>query len=292
MEEKDIFIQLREYQALLEQEGYVVLYVGLYGSQNYNLHDEQSDYDVKAIVLPTLEDIIKRRVVSTTIETNKGSIDVKDLLTFYDVIRKGNFSYIEAMQSKYSIGDKRIKELFSTIPVNQRSLLGAMYEKQKAMTHEYPSKAMEFEKWGFDPKQLHHILRLNSILETRVDSVSFIAYPSNSEMRNYLIDVKRNVTNYSREHAENIANHTIAQSKGLIPQSYRYEPLDFAHEVHEYIKEYLKVELFKDSKIQYARQHRTFGGNIPKKDLEKFSVLEQHNGLDVSYIVYEYVEIL
>ena len=124
--------KLIEVYNYLQEQGFEPVYIALYGSQNYNLDDELSDIDVKAIILPTLHDIIFRKVTSTTIECEKGNIDVKDLLTFYDVIKKGNFSYIESIQTKYSIGDKYIKELFSKFKVNKKSVLGAMYEKRKA----------------------------------------------------------------------------------------------------------------------------------------------------------------
>ena len=137
---QEIFKELSNYKKILEDKGYNVIYIGLYGSQNYNLDDEESDIDAKAIILPTLHDIIFRKVTSITIECEKGNIDVKDLLTFYDVIKKGNFSYIESIQTEYSIGDKYIKNLFSQFKVNKKSVLGAMYEKRKALTHEYPSK--------------------------------------------------------------------------------------------------------------------------------------------------------
>lgn len=176
---KLIFEELQHRKTILEEKGYKVIYIGLYGSQNYNLDDEESDIDVKAIILPSLHDIIFRKVTSTTIECENGNIDVKDLLTFYDVIKKGNFSYIEAMQTNYSIGDEYIKELFSQFEVNKKSMLGAMYEKRKALTHPYPSKITEFEKWGFDPKQHHHILRLYDLLHYNLvngTNKSFLTY--------------------------------------------------------------------------------------------------------------------
>ena len=107
MEEKRerILRVLNYYKQLLEQKGYKVIYVALYGSQNYNVDDEKSDIDAKAIVLPTLSDIIHRKPVSAVLETEYGAIDYKDIITFNDVIKKGNFSYIEAIQSFYRIGD-------------------------------------------------------------------------------------------------------------------------------------------------------------------------------------------
>ena len=89
MKKEYIYKELSNYKKILEEKGYKVIYIGLYGSQNYNVDDEKSDIDCKAIILPTLHDVIFRKVTSTTIECENGSIDVKDLITFYDVIRKG-----------------------------------------------------------------------------------------------------------------------------------------------------------------------------------------------------------
>ena len=88
---------------VLESKGYNVLYIGYYGAHNYNLADEKSDYDFKAIVIPTLSQLIKREVVSKVIECEFGNIDTKDLITFTSNMNKGNFSYIESLTTKYHI---------------------------------------------------------------------------------------------------------------------------------------------------------------------------------------------
>jgi hypothetical protein len=41
----------------------------------------------------------------------------------------------------------------------------------------------------------------------------------------------------------------------------------------------------------YARQVRTFGQSISKKDIKKFPELEKYNGKDITYIIYESLEI-
>lgn len=288
MEKQEIFKTLSSYKSILEEKGYNVIYIGLYGSQNYNVDDEFSDIDCKAIVLPSLHDIIFRKVTSKTIELESGAIDVKDLITFYDVIRKGNFSYIESIDTEYFIGDKYIKELFKQIRPNLNSILGAMYEKRKALTHEYPSKHDEFEKWGFDPKQYHHIVRLYHLLCSK-KSVSYMMYDGLG--RSSMIDIKRNKDNLSKDFVEKDSDITIENAKKLIPENYKYEPVDLSNEVSKYIEDSLKIEL-NNNGCSYAREVRTFGNNIPKKDLEKFSILREHNGEDISYIVYESVEIL
>lgn len=48
----------------------------------------------------------------------------------------------------------------------------------------------------------------------------------------------------------------------------------------------------KSKKYDYVREVRTFNNNISKKDLEKFPVLKQYQGKDISYIVYESIDIL
>lgn len=297
MKEK-IFKTLSKYKKILEEKGYNVIYVGLYGSQNYNLQDEYSDIDVKAIILPNLHDVIFRKVTSKVIECEEGNIDVKDLLTFYDVIKKGNYSYVESIETEYSIGDKYIKQLFSKFKPNLKSFLGAMHEKRKALTHEYPSKKEEFAKWGFDPKQYHHILRLSDLLRanyTRIMNneplISFIKYEDDEE-REFLIDVKRNLVSYNREYVEKQSDGIIEHNKMRIPENYKYEVVNIDDEINGYIEKHIKLELIKDNPVSYAREIRTFDTKIPKKDLEKFPVLKEYDGKDISYIVYESLEIL
>lgn len=294
MKREAIFKELNNRKKVLEDKGYNVIYVGLYGSQNYNLDDEESDIDVKAIILPSLHDIIFRKVTSTTIECENGNIDVKDLLTFYEVIRKGNFSYIEAIQTEYSIGDKYIKGLFSCINVNLKSLVGAMYEKRKALTHEYPSKTKEFKKWGFDPKQQHHIFRLYDVLKYIIDNdcnISFIKYDNNDEKRQFLIDTKRNKMFFSKNDAELSSDYAIEVAKTLIPDNYKYESIDLSEEVYKYIEDKLRIELL-NTPTTSAREVRTFDNGIPKKDLKMFPELEKYKDKDISYIIYQSLSIL
>lgn len=296
MEKQEIFKTLQYYKSILEEKGYNVIYIGLYGSQNYNVDDEFSDIDCKAIVLPSLHDIIFRKVTSKTIELENGAIDVKDLITFYDVIKKGNFSYIESIDTDYFIGDKYIKELFRQIRPNLKSILGAMYEKRKALTHEYPSKTKEFEKWGFDPKQYHHIVRLYDLVHYNIindTSYSYLKY--NDVVARFMINLKRNQRYgeqlIDKEYAEKRSDEIIIDVKDIIPEDYKYEPVDLSNEVSKYIEEQLKLQL-NNNGCSYAREVRTFSNDVSKKDLEKFPILREYNGEDISYIVYESVEIL
>lgn len=294
MKREDIFKRLVEHKKILESKGYTVLYIGLYGSQNYNLSDSNSDIDTKAIILPTLKDIIFRNPTSKTVECENGNIDVKDLITFYDVIKKGNFSYIESINTEYSIGEKEIKEMFKVFKVNFKSILGAMYEKRKALDHKYPSKEEEFEKWGCDPKQTHHIIRLYDILEYNLlnnSCVSFLEYEE--EKAQEMIDIKRNNKGLSLEYLATISDDYINRARELIDYNYSFEVINIDDKINEYIENAIKLQLINKKEVVYARQYRTFGGPIPTADKKKFpKVLEPLDGQDISYIVYESIEVI
>ena len=286
----EIYKILRNYRILLEKEGFVVLYIGLYGSQNYNLADSLSDIDAKAIVLPTLQDIIMRKKVSKVIETGTGSIDIKDLLTFYEVIKKGNFSYIECIETEYAIGDKYLKELFKVIKPNLKSIIGAMKEKRKNLSHPFPSKKEELEKWGFDPKQYHHIVRLFELLKYNIDNKdnkSYLRYTNNQE----LLNLKRNKDNLSLEEITLKSDNLIKEATSLIDDDYQYEYINLDKEIIKYIETKLRIELLKKSDDTFVRCVRTFDDKVPKGDLEKFPILKDMKG-DISYIVVENLEIL
>lgn len=294
--EQEIFKTLSQYKKILEEKGYTVIYIGLYGSQNYNVDDEKSDIDAKAIILPQLKDIIHRKVVSTTYECENGAIDVKDLITFYDVIKKGNFSYIESIETKYSIGDKYIKSLFSRFKPNYKSIVGAMYEKRKALTHEYPSKVEEFKQFGCDPKQYHHIIRLYDLLSYNIENNcdrSYLEY--DEEQRRFMLKIKRSMNGLTVSQLEQNSDLYIEKARALIDYNepdYAYEYENIDEEINNYIEKAIKKELLKNNEVVSAREVRTFDNDIPKKDLEKFPILKQYKGKDISYIVYESIEIL
>ena len=107
-----------------------------------------------------------------------------------------------------------------------------------------------------------------------------------------MIGYKRNTYNFTKEYAEKLSDLTIEEAKKLIPENYTYEFINIDDDVNKYIEDNIKIELLKNSETLAAREYRTFGGDMPKKDLEKFPILKEYKGRDISYIVYESIEIL
>lgn len=296
----EIFKKLAQQKRYLEDLGYRVLYIGLFGSQNYGLDDEHSDVDARAIVLPTLEQIIKSEKIAKKYKTEIGEIDVKDVMWYYEVIKKGNFTFIEPMQTKWFIGDKYLRVLFGNIKVNLRSLKGDMYNKAESFRKEFAGKAEEIKKWGYDPKQLHHIFRLLKLAKSGDVNHSFIDYSDEPVMKKWLMDVKRNTDNFIDKmdpvfiditNDKTIKSWINEKTKDYIPESYEYVECDLLEEVTKYIKEKLKADLY-TGEISFVRQHRTFDQPIPKSDLAKFEKLKEYAGQDIVYVVYEYLEVL
>lgn len=191
---------------------YNVVYLGLQGSQNYELDvyekDYKSDIDTKAIILPSFEDFVYNRqpVSRTVVLDNNEHIDVKDIRTMFDTFKKQNVNFIEILFTKYKIINEEYKDLIQILLNNKeeiarlnknqalRCMAGMSMEKLKALQHPYPTILDKIIKYGYDPKQLHHILRMNDFIKKYAAGIRYedCLIPDNKE---YLIEVKKGVLN-------------------------------------------------------------------------------------------------
>jgi predicted nucleotidyltransferase len=194
----------------------------LHGSQNYGLDTENSDVDTKLIVAPTLEEIARNwKPVSTTfIRENNEHIDFKDVREYISLIRKQNYNFIEILFTDYCYVNGIYSPYWKKL-INQReriarmnpnralhAMLGVANQKMKAMEHPYESKLEILRKYGYDPKQLHHLVRMDYFSEDYINGVSYkeCMRPQGSR-RDYLLDLKAG--KYSLEEARDIANNAF-----------------------------------------------------------------------------------
>lgn len=161
--------------------------VFLQGSQNYCLDLPTSDVDTKLIVVPTFKDIaLNRRPVSTThIRANEEHIDFKDIRLYMDTFRKQNLNFLEILFTKYFIVNGMYKEYWDMLVAARediarmnphravKSMKGVALEKFHAMEHPYPSKAAIIEKYGYDGKQVHHLLRVEDYLRRYIEGEKY-----------------------------------------------------------------------------------------------------------------------
>lgn len=163
--------------------------VGLFlqGSQNYGLDYEGSDVDTKLIVVPTFEDIVfNRKPVSTThIRANEEHIDLKDLRLYFQTFVKQNLNFLEILFTDYAVVNSRYEDQWDILLDNReliahmnphravKSMKGIAMEKYHAMEHEYPSKIDIISKFGYDGKQVHHLLRVEDYLRRYIAGESY-----------------------------------------------------------------------------------------------------------------------
>jgi len=163
---------------LLREKGYEVVAVFLQGSQNYGLDTEKSDIDTKAIVLPRFAEFVENApAVSTslTLDSNE-KIDIKDIRVMFDVLKKSNVNFLEILFTQHKFINPKYSKLLSPLSQNRErlafwnrkalynSISGMTQQKLAALKHPYPSIVDKINKFGYDPKQLHHILRLHQFL--------------------------------------------------------------------------------------------------------------------------------
>lgn len=172
---------------LKTNHNYNIVGMFLQGSQNYEMDvytDEyMSDVDVKALVLPSFEDVLKgKKMVSKVYVLEDNShIEVKDIRLMPELWAKANPSYIELLFTGFYIIEnnafKQIKDMANEIATMNRDRLlscckGMAYEKRKALCHPYPNIKEKIDEYGYDPKQLHHLMRMRLMINWLFDKNS------------------------------------------------------------------------------------------------------------------------
>lgn len=171
-----------DYDYLIDK-GYEVFGVYLQGSQNYHLAYENSDIDTKAIVLPSFEDIVfNRNPISTTIILDSGEhLDVKDIRLMFQNFKKQNINFLEILFTEYYVINPDYSNLAQLLRESAeaiahynsrqavKTMKGMAMEKFKALEHPYPTLLDKIEKWGYDPKQLSHLVRLTDFVPRYIE---------------------------------------------------------------------------------------------------------------------------
>lgn len=155
--------------------------VGLFlqGSQNYGLDLPTSDIDTKLIVVPSFRDIVLdvRPISTTHVRANQEHIDFKDIRLYMETFYKQNLNFLEILFTDYFIipfdyyksWDILVEHREEIARMNPyravKSMQGIAKEKYHAMEHRYPSKADIIDAYGYDGKQVHHLLRIDDYLD-------------------------------------------------------------------------------------------------------------------------------
>lgn len=155
-----------------------VVGVFLQGSQNYGLEVPGSDVDTKLIVTPSFRDIaLNLKPVSTTHHReNDEHIDWKDVRLYMETFRKQNLNFLEILFTPYKWVNPMYEHQWQRLIEAREqiarmnpyravhSMRGIALEKYHAMEHRYPSKVEIIDKYGYDGKQVSHLVRVYDYL--------------------------------------------------------------------------------------------------------------------------------
>lgn len=198
----------------------------LQGSQNYGLDVDGSDIDTKLIVTPTFKEIVRAdNPVSTThIMNNEEHIDFKDVRLYIKTFLKQNPNFLEILFTRYFYVNPLYEDLWMQliehreaiarydILANVKAIRGVALKKYHSMEHRYPSKIAIIDKYGYDPKQLHHLLRMEDFLVNYLKGISYegCLIPDNYKL---LAEIKSGLYGgkllYSLEEARKVADESL-----------------------------------------------------------------------------------
>ena len=189
--------------------------VFLQGSQNYELDYEGSDVDTKLIVVPSFKDIcLNKKPVSTThVRANDEHTDWKDVRLYMETFRKQNLNFLEILFTDYYIVNPMYKEEWDRLVAARefiarmnvhravKSMKGIAMEKYHAMEHRYPAKIDIIDMYGYDGKQVSHLIRVYDYLRRYIAGEPYkdCLIPSR-ELRKLIMDYKM-LSVFDLEHA-------------------------------------------------------------------------------------------
>lgn len=174
-----------------------IIGIFLFGSQNYGLDGPDSDVDTKCIIAPTFEEVCfnKPAVNYTHIRANKEHIEFKDIRLMMLQFRKQNMNFVEILFTEYCIINPIYKDMWDYVTKHREEIahyrtlhtvktMAAMADqKRHALCHPYPEKLPILEKFGYDPKQLSHQIRILKFIQDYKASLPYAEcmYPKDQE---------------------------------------------------------------------------------------------------------------
>lgn len=192
----------------------------LAGSQNYNLDTEFSDIDTKLIITPSLDEFIfnKRPISTTHVRANKEQTDFKDIREYMNTFRKQNLNYLEILFTDFKVVNPIYEESWNKLVEMReeiarydeyraiKSMIGIAGNKYKLTTHPTPDKIDYFKIYGYNPKELYQLLRIEEYVNKYVRGVPYEKCLK-SNYRDFLIEVKNGF--YKKEYVEDIAKSSF-----------------------------------------------------------------------------------
>ena len=226
---KEVEERINEHRQELRHLGHDYFFVALQGSWNYDLGYEKSDVDTKALILPTFREIaLNKKPISTThIMENNEHLDLKDIRVMFENFWKQNINFLEILFTKYVvINPAYLDQYFALVDMREdiahydvaravNCMCGMAMEKLHALKKPYPATVADIEKYGYSPKEFHHILRMYNFFLNYIHGMSFkecLIYHS-PYSREQLMKAK--LGEYPLDFVENVSAELVSDMKEL-----------------------------------------------------------------------------
>jgi predicted nucleotidyltransferase len=183
----EVIKRVIEHKNKMEDLGHDYFFVALQGSWNYGLGYEGSDVDTKGLVLPNFRDIVlnKEPISTTHIMENNEHLDLKDIRVMFKNFWKQNINFLEILFTDFVYINPEYWDQFEALTdmaediahYDEKRALNCMcgmaQEKYHALEHPYPAVVDKIEKFGYDGKQLHHIMRMADFMSAYISGTEF-----------------------------------------------------------------------------------------------------------------------
>lgn len=285
----------------LIKKGYNLWGLFLQGSQNYNMDTPSSDFDFKAFVIPSFEDLYNNTKISITEPTDYGLVEIKDIRLLPELIMKGNVSIVEILYTKvhwFKSHSAEFKSLREGLVVNNMANLskGVYYtarKKHTEMCHRTLRNAPEIDDIGYEKKQLHHLARLNYVWHKLPDFEGSLI-PLDEDHDRIL---KLKTTAMPLDEALQLANKLFGE---LVEPETRPELTDEFKSYYEQLNALVKRIVYlnmiaRDTRFSYndmyVQQTHSHYDQLPKKYKDYLEMVEPTIGKDDFVDILEYSEI-
>lgn len=149
----------------LTEEGYDVLYIGAFGSFNYGLETDNSDYDMKAIVNIDTTKLLRKDLTYKTVNFTFGQCEIINIIDFGKELSEFYIPYLEILFSKINyINEKfdyeELKEKVNNALVNNRKYLALTFlETMERINVSFMASSI----LDFNGKKTYNIIRLYNL---------------------------------------------------------------------------------------------------------------------------------
>ena len=141
-----------------------ILYIALYGSQNYELATENSDFDAECFIFPSFEDLaMNKEMVSYCIDTSLGTCHIKDIRMAFNELRKSSPNILEVFSTEHClINDDYfmdIRHMKDDVSYYTRLSKWKLLKGLEGLFHRYSQKVEESNKY------VMNVIRISEMIE-------------------------------------------------------------------------------------------------------------------------------